>query len=55
MAEKEVEQMFDFDDSVCDKEFESCLSGNLCMGCNDYDLERDICLSDGGCGRPTEE
>lgn len=33
----------------------SCRLGNPCLGCEDYDTERDICLSNGGCGRLKEE
>lgn len=33
----------------------NCPNGNPCLGCEDYDFERDICLSNGGCGRPAEE
>lgn len=49
----EVERMH-----VCDwcedKDCKYCSWGNPCLGCEDYDLERGVCLSNGGCGRVDE-
>ena len=28
----------------------TCSYGNPCLGCEDYDLEHDTCISKGGCG-----
>ncbi len=27
-----------------------CSLANPCLGCEDYDIENDECISDGGCG-----
>lgn len=44
--------------SVCDwcedKDCRYCSWGNSCLGCEDYDMERNVCLSNGGCGRVDE-
>lgn len=33
----------------------NCDFGNPCLGCKDYDRERDRCKSNGGCGEGSED
>ena len=32
------------------KDCKHCSLGNPCLGCSDYDAQKDICKSNGGCG-----
>lgn len=32
----------------------SCIWGNPCLSCGDYDYGQECCLSNGGCGREEE-
>lgn len=32
-----------------------CPFGNPCLGCNDFDIEHNNCLSYGGCAKPYEK
>ena len=33
----------------CEEDCKYCYLGNPCLGCTDYDEEKDICKSNGGC------
>ncbi len=39
--------------NICDyceeRDCKFCSFGNPCLGCNDYDIEKDICKSNGAC------
>ena len=45
--------------NVCDwcedRDCMYCSWGNPCLGCEDWDTEHQLCLSNGGCGRLKEE
>lgn len=42
-------------DFCYEKDCTMCSLGNPCLGCSDYDIVNDVCITKGGCTRNKDE